>query len=413
MNSLQYPDTLCWKDLDVASEQYGNSFYLADIKRFSSNIVRFLKAFQSYYPRTSIAYSYKTNYLPAFIRGADKLGAFSEVVSRYEYDFAKGLGIDSKRIIFNGPIKSSKDLQFALEQGSRVQLDSLFEVESLLKISFIKPVSIGLRCHLGENTPGSRFGIVLDSPEGKEAVRALQSIPFLQISSLHAHHSANRSTSVYQDRARSLIEIHKGVLDRQPLDLIDLGGGFASEMDPKLIEQMKYAPPSYEQYAEAVGSIFYKQYGETGPNLVLEPGIGILSNTLAFVTRVQVLKELQNTKFAVLDGSVFNVKPLRHSINLPVEIFEQPNTKRFEGSWDFVGHTCMERAVDLLHQGYVSAIAVGDFIVFKNIGAYTTVLNAPFIRGTPPILEYFDGRLGQLLRRGSTASDLLESYRKL
>ncbi|CAK0767480.1 Diaminopimelate decarboxylase [Gammaproteobacteria bacterium] len=412
MSSLQCSDALCWKDLQIISEQHGDSFYFADVKRFASNVVRFLKAFRSYYSKTSIAYSYKTNYLPAFIRCADNLGTFSEVVSRYEYDFSRGLGIDSRKIIFNGPIKSSKDLQFVLEQGSRVQLDSLFEVELLLKIQFSKPVSVGLRCHLGENTPGSRFGIVLDSPEGKEAVRALQSVHFLQISSLHAHHSANRSTSVYQDRALSLIEIHEDILGGQPLDLIDLGGGFASEMDPKLVKQMKYAPPSYEQYAEAVGTIFSKKYGETGPGLLLEPGIGILSDALAFATRVQVLKELRGAKFAVLDGSVFNIKPLRHSINLPVEIFERPNAERFEGNWDFVGHTCMERAVDLLHQEYVSSIAVGDFVVFKNIGAYTTVLNAPFIRGTPPVLECVDGRLGRLLRRGSTASDLLESYRE-
>jgi diaminopimelate decarboxylase len=407
---------LSWTELMAASERVGPTFYLADVERFVASCGRLLDAFRARYPRTSIAYSYKTNYLPAFIRAADSLGAWSEVVSAFEYDFAIGLGIPPERILVNGPIKGAEDLIRMIVDGARVHVDSPAEIETLLSLTDLGAgkgaIPIGLRCHLGDNTPGSRFGIDLGSDEGAAALQALDAAPQFRVAALHAHHSADRAAEVYRARAEALVGLHHDILGGRSLEYIDVGGGLASDMEPELVAQMPAAPPSFEDYAEAVAGTFRAAYGSGGPALILEPGIGLVSDAMVFVAKVELLKEIGGARYAVVDGSVFNIKPLRHGINLPLRVVSAPGNSGREGPWDVVGFTCMEKGVDLLHSGCTSSMAPGDFVVVRNIGAYSIVLNAPFIRGTPPILEVKDGRPGRVLRRASTATDLLESYRE-
>lgn len=401
-----------WARLDAAAAHHGASFYLADPARFEENHRRLLGAFQARYPRTSIGYSYKTNYLPHLIRRAHDLGAYAEVVSRFEFDLARELGVEGRRIIFNGPVKGDDDLLVALRAGARLNADSLPELRRILALAggLPEPVAVGVRCHLSPHeTPGSRFGIDLTGPEGADALRELDAAPNVRLSDLHCHHSGDRSAERYRDRTRAMVRLHTEVLGGRPLDAIDIGGGFASPMSPALAAQLPSPPSTFEDYAEAVATEMQRAYGDGGPELILEPGMGLLADTTVFVTRVETVKLLGGRHLAVVDGSIFNVKPLLGAINLPIHVIPAEDTgPRGDGPWDVVGHTCME--IDLLHAGYRGPIGIGDYIVVENAGAYTNVLNAPFIRGTPPILELDEDGPGRLLRPGSTVADLLRSY---
>lgn len=165
-----------WGSLNEAAETHGASFYLADLHRFDDNYRRFAGALRSIYPKTEFGYSYKTNYLSQFIRRAHALGAYSEVVSQFELEYAKKLGIPDERIIFNGPIKRPANLISALGAGSKVNLDSVGEANCLLDIADQLPAdtAVGIRCWLGDDTPGSRFGIDLTSSEGKAVVAGIE-----------------------------------------------------------------------------------------------------------------------------------------------------------------------------------------------------------------------------------------------
>lgn len=407
-----------WENLSAAATKHGGSFYLADIRRFEANYRRLLDAFRRIYARTSIGYSYKTNYLPAFVLRADALGAYSEVVSQFELDFARALGVPAQRIIFNGPIKRPADLFQALNTGARVNVDSMVESRQLMKVAVDLPTQrpVGIRCWLGPDTPGSRFGIDLESTEGQETMAALDAVPNLRIAGLHCHFSGDRSADQYRRVTRGLIRLHQMVLSNRPLDYIDVGGGFASNMSSSLAAQLPVRPSTFEEYADAVATEMRAAYGAGGPELILEPGMGLLADVMILVTRVEAVKRLGSRRLAVVDGSIFNIKPLRGGVNLPVRLVaadqagmlsDRDQNEAVE-SWDIVGHTCME--IDVLHQGYIGPIRPGDYVVIENVGAYTNVLNAPFIRGTPAILEYGDDGVGELLRPASTVADLLCSY---
>ncbi|MPY86449.1 MAG: diaminopimelate decarboxylase [Luteitalea sp.] len=391
----------------------GSPFYIADTEQLQSNLRALLESFRTYYPVTSVGYSYKTNYSPAFIRCAHNLGAYAEVVSRLELDLAIALGVPGSKIIFNGPIKTADDLTLALRAGARVNIDSLAEARLMAKIarSSASELSLGIRCNLGPGTPGSRFGVDLDTAEGKDVIGTLDACPNVRIRGLHCHYCGDRNASGYRDRIRHMIRLHATALGGRHVEFFDIGGGFSSRMSPELAAQFTAPPSSFHDYAAAIAQEMASTYGATGPELILEPGMGVLADTMTLVTRVQAVKRLQGRNLAVVDGSVFNIKPLRGSINLPIVVVQgcsNPGAK-VTMPVDVVGHTCME--VDVLHTGYAGAIGEGDWVIIPNVGAYTNVLNAPFIRGTPAIVELRDRGNYGVLRRASTLDDLLATYR--
>lgn len=410
---MKADDTLTKERLDAIAAEHGASFYLADLGRFQDNYRRFEAAFRKIYPRTSIGYSYKTNYLPAFIRRAHGLGAYSEVVSRFEFAYARELGIPGERIIFNGPVKAAPELADAFRAGAMVNADSVTEVRLMAQVAdevATTPVPIGLRCYLGPETDGSRFGIDLSGGEGAEALAALTTASSLRLAGLHCHQSGDRSAEQYRQRTKAMIGLHTGLLEGRPLDFIDVGGGFASNMSPSLVAQLRYAPATFEDYAEAVAGEMQATYGDAGPALILEPGMALLADAMALATRVETVKDLGGSQLAIVDASILNIQPFQDGrVNLPIRVVSAAHkTPPSSGPWDVVGHTCTE--IDVMHRGHQGPLDIGDYVVVENVGAYATVLNAPFIRGTPAIIELGPSGPGDVLRPQSTARDLLHSY---
>jgi diaminopimelate decarboxylase len=402
---------LDWESCNKAAAVHGNSFYLADVDHFERNCRQLLTSFQSIYPNTHIGYSYKTNYQPDFARRAHAIGAYAEVVSRFELELAEQLGVPGEQIIFNGPIKRADDLVYAFSIGARINVDSIAELQEIARLTrgTALPHSIGVRCFLGGNTPNSRFGIDVASPDGAAALQSIIQHSSMRLSGLHCHHSGNRSPERYRARARAMISLHRTLLRDVPLEYLDIGGGFASSMSAGLAEQLSAQVATFADYADAIAGEFYSAYGDSGPQLVLEPGMAVVADAMVFITRVETVKRLGHRQLAVVDGSIFNIKPLRGSINLPLTLIPRVKSEsRMGGLWEVAGNTCME--VDILHTGYEGTISSGDFIAIENVGAYSTVLNAPFIHGTPAVLDFCGDLPGRTLRRASTIADLLSLY---
>jgi len=110
--SLNY-DTLS----NIASD-YGDSYYILSLMSFKKNYSNFLRSFRSIYPKSNIAYSYKTNYTPDLCLEVNSAGGYAEVVSEMELDLALKIGVDPKKIIYNGPFKSKLSFEKCLALGA-------------------------------------------------------------------------------------------------------------------------------------------------------------------------------------------------------------------------------------------------------------------------------------------------------
>ncbi|HET6520792.1 MAG TPA: hypothetical protein VFG47_13375 [Geminicoccaceae bacterium] len=407
-----------WHTLRGLELEHGEeSFFILDMPAFRRNYWDFLEGFRGIYPRTQIAYSYKTNYIPRLCGEVDRLGGYAEVVSAMEYELARHIGVDPGRIIFNGPYKREGDLERALLAGSVVNLDSECELALVERISDRHPdaaLRVGLRCNFPlEEGRVSRFGFDVEAG-GLEAARArLARLPNATLVGLHCHLSTGeRSVRSYARRTGRLIELTARCFGERPPGTLNIGGGFFSRMSPLLRSQFSCDVPGYADYAEAIASQVAAAYpGGDGPELILEPGAALTTDVMRFVAKVVGVKRVRSRAVALVAGSIHNIKPTLHQTQMPLSVVRPGGrgVDRAGGArFDVVGYTCMEH--DCLYPDFAGPLEAGDFTVFDNVGAYTVVMKPPFIRGAPAILvREADGSFS-VAKRAERFEDVFVTY---
>jgi len=408
--------SLSWNTIDEIAQQYGDSFYLLNPTLFEANYQRFLAAFQSEYSNSQIAYSYKTNYTPLLCQLVQSMGGYAEVVSGMEYDLALRVGVPAVRIIFNGPYKQLSDFKRALLNGSIVNLDSNYEVNMLAVLAAQHPqknFKVGIRCNFCIGAEHySRFGFDLETENFQTTLQTLRAIPNSRIAGIHCHFLApERSAAAYASIAEQMISIAASKFSHEKLDFIDIGGGFFSPMRPELQAQFPFKVPSFEEYGHAIASVFARAYPEQNrPELILEPGISIVANTMQFAAKIIDLKPTGERHVALAAASQYDIKPTLSPRNLPITVYSSPdeNMTAQRQTFDIVGSSCMEG--DCLYRGYQGELKPGDYVVFDNVGAYTNVLRPPFINPAPPILAYTSRHEVATIRRRETTDDVFSSY---
>jgi diaminopimelate decarboxylase len=398
------------------AREHGDAYYLLYPERFQANLRALAGAFRAVYPRTSIAYSYKTNYTPLFCRLADQEGCYAEVVSKLEYDLALRVGVEPRRLIFNGPLKAEEEIETALLAGAVVNVDSASEIDAVEALARRRPdarLRVGVRCRFSlEDGHASRFGVESDA-ELPEVLARLRALPSCAVQGLHCHFSAQRGLGAFRARAEKLVELARKHFPEAPPAALDIGGGFFGRVPQTLREQFEEEVPSYAEYARAVGSVFAGAFpGGEGPELILEPGVGVVADAADFVCRVAAAKRLGERRLAVVTGSVQNLKARAHAFTLPVSVVRDPAggaRRALEGPVVVTGYTCMED--DVLHPGLPGELRIGDFLVFHNAGAYTSVFKPPFIRPAPAMLTYSasEDAFG-VARRREDLDDFLSTY---
>jgi diaminopimelate decarboxylase len=406
-----------WETLSSFERRYGDSFYLLDISRFRENYNQFLEAFRVHYADTHIAYSYKTNYTPIICRTVNDLGGYAEVVSQMEYNLALRIGVEPEKIIFNGPYKPAGDLERALIAGSIVNLDAPYElalIETIARRHPNKFLKVGLRCNFDLGTTHvSRFGFDAHA-DLLTAIRRLREIENCSVIGLHCHFlTPGNRAETYGLMAQRMLELASVHFRDQPPRFIDLGGGFFSRMAPELKVQFEHPIPTFEEYAEAIAPQFAQTFGnDCGPELLLEPGIALTADVMHFAARVIDVKNIRSRKLALVSGSMYNIKPTMHSKNMPISVVspvDHPPSGSEGSPIDIVGYTCMEH--DVMYKSYEGPIFIGDYVVFANVGSYTTVLKPPFINPCPAVIA-FDHARGdcEIVKNRENASDIFSTY---
>ena len=405
-----------WEILQKLEKEYGDSFYILDIRKFEKNYQEFFTSFREIYSNSNIGYSYKTNYTPKICQYVNSMGGYAEVVSQIEYDLAVRIGVHPSRIIFNGPFKLKEDIEQAIMAGSLINLDSLQEVSIVQDLARRLPdhkIAVGVRCNFDVGASGaSRFGFDVEGDKLDYVFKTFEQLNNCSVEGLHCHFSTSkRSVESYALRARKMLDLSKFYFKERLPRYIDLGGGFFGKMSEELRKQFDCPIPSYQDYAQAIAPQFKKQFLQASPELILEPGVAIVADVMKFVVKIVGIKTVRSQKLALATGSIQNIKPTMNDKNLSIKVYKNRslNREKFIGDVDIVGYTCMEH--DYLYKGYQGEIAVGDYVVFDNVGAYTNVLKPPFIRSSPPIISY-DSVFNEyeLSKRRESFEDMFSTY---
>ena len=172
-------------------KRFGSPLFVFSEARLREKAHHLRDAFRSSYPKTTFAWSYKTNYLSAICQVFHQEGWMAEVVSDFEYQKARKLGIPGEKIVFNGPHKPRAILEQAIAEGALIQIDNWDElclIEELVS-ERDQPIEVGIRVWLdaGIRPIWSKFGFCLESGEAGRVASRIVNNPKLSLHTLHTH----------------------------------------------------------------------------------------------------------------------------------------------------------------------------------------------------------------------------------
>ena len=392
------------------SQVYGNAFYLLDSKKFGENFADLSGEFRKIYPNFNIAYSYKTNYTPKLCKIVNDNGGYAEVVSEMELEIALRIGVAPNKIIWNGPIKNQEKIKQLLLMGGTVNIDSVYEIETVTAIARENPdkrLNLGIRCNfdVGDGVV-SRFGFDIDSGEFDQALAFVQSLENVHLINLQCHF-AKRNVEFWPARAKGMAKLAlrvKDIIGYLP-DRIDIGGGLFGHMEDSLKAQFSAPIPTYEDYAKAAATVFAEHFPNCDTELLIEPGSALVGDCMKFVGRIETIKTVRDKTFATMLGSQKNISMT--GVNPPMQIIKTGTDRKQYKNLDIVGYTCIEG--DVLYRNYAGDLAVGDYVVFSNCGSYSLVMKPPFILPNFPVID-ISGDAVELIKRQEGFDDLFHTF---
>jgi diaminopimelate decarboxylase len=373
-------------------EKYGSPLFVFSQKEIEEKFHRLKDAFTSRYPDVAFGWSYKTNYLNAICNIYHKLGSCAEVVSEFEYEKARALGIEGKDIIFNGPYKPKEALKTAVAEGAKIHIDHLFEINDLEEIAEETgvriPVAIRVNMDTGSYPQWNRFGFNYESGEAFEAVKRIHEGGLLYLTGLHSHIGTFMlDAEAYGTETAKLIRL-KNRIEKEfgyTIEYIDIGGGFASKNRLKGIYQApEVIIPTPDDYAQAITEAIYTHNeGEKLPRLYLETGRHLIDEAGYLLTGVQAYKRFPDgTKGYILDAGV-NLLYTATWYNFTIEL-----DRHYEGINEpstLNGPLCMNIDVITDHI-MLPPLERGSILTISPAGAYNYTQSMQFIRYRPPVV---------------------------
>ncbi len=370
-------------------EYYSNKLvtpcFLIHAKKFKDNYNIFMSSFGNLWAgKVNCGYSVKTNNNAIMLNLALKNGLYAEVVSESEYIKAKQCGFRDTEIIYNGPLKGETVLEACL-MGAKVNIDNFKELDVLINKLDNKckeNVHLGLRVNFdlerevpGETSTGGqpgRFGFCYENGDLMQAILKLKesNIP---LEGLHVHYTTKtRSLKVFGAIAQKISEICMSYQLR--LQYIDIGGGF---WGGRYIE----GKPTIEQYAVTITNCL-KESGNLKAELIMEPGAAISATAVDYITTVDSVKNIRESRVITVDGSFLHINPfmIKRSPTYILPI----SGKKIIPIQEICGATCLEndRFLQLCDMGELTE---GDKIIFTNAGAYTMSFVSDFILKKPNV----------------------------
>ncbi|MDD3606054.1 MAG: alanine racemase [Candidatus Cloacimonas acidaminovorans] len=410
---VRHQDNIDGVPIKTLVQKYGTPLFVFSEKQIRRTYRRLLETIRIHYPKVDIVWSYKTNYLAAICNIFHQEGASAEVVSRMEYEKARSNGIPGNRIYFNGPSKRKQDLQIAIKEGAYIHIDhleELYQIENIAEELAIKPkVAIRVNMDTGISPMWTRFGFNYENGEAYRTVQRLISGNIVQLVGLHTHIGTFiLDPNAYYWAATKLLNFAQTIKDNFGivLDYIDMGGGFAS--NNTLIDQYtpgELASPSFEQYAEAIGTAFNASHyvKEYHPRLILETGRVLIDESGYLIASVLGKKNLPTGERAViLDAGV--------NINITAWWYKQRvlPTKPFPGTYQntvFYGPLCMN--IDVIRSAMpFPDLYYGDTVIISPVGAYNVTQWMQFIEYRPNVCLINETGEVDVIRSQEDLSDL-------
>ncbi|MEM2911110.1 MAG: diaminopimelate decarboxylase [Candidatus Bathyarchaeia archaeon] len=397
------------------AEEYGTPLYVMSERKIRENYRQLATAFTRNYEKVRILYSAKANTNLSLLKILKNEGAGIDTVSAGEIFLALEAGFKPSQILYTGTSVSDEELDYVLEKGVIINVDSLSQFKKMLKKTVPQTLSVRINTEFGAGhheytvtaSKTSKFGV-----DGKTAMEIYRMMKNAGVENfgIHMHiGSGIMQVDPFIKAAEKLLEtastIHKqlGIA----FSFIDLGGGIGVPYKPEETEV------DIESFAKRLVDFLkekLREYELGQPELWLEPGRYLVAEACVLLTKVTMVKETPYKKFAGVDAG-FNtlIRPVIYDSYHHIILANRLDAPLAD-NYDVVGPLCESGDV-LARDRQLPKISEGDLLAILNVGAYGYAMSSQY-NSRPRAAEVLvkDGRY-ELIRERENLQDLLRGQR--
>lgn len=362
------------KNLQKVIDRFDSSFYFYDLDFLENH----LKSMNQHKDESiDLWYACKANPLSAIIKVIRNLGIGVDVASQGELEQVLNCGLDGKNLLSTGPSKSKKYLKSLVEnQISTIILESHNQILWLQEIAKEKKIKVDvlIRVQIPWETGDSVLGGSEITPFGMDieeiATFKLEEYTNLNFLGFHVFQWGNileveELKKIWTYSTSELIKLAKRI--QLDLQVLDLGGGLG------IPYQNGGVKPDFKLVNQALMDLkkefsLKKIWMELGRYSVGECGL--------YLTQIIDKKIVRGKQILVLDGGINHLaRPALTNEGFPCELFRE-STEELQ-NYSVHGPLC----TSLDHLGNFdlpSDSKPGDWLIFKNTGAYGFTEAMPF-----------------------------------
>ncbi|CAL7944390.1 unnamed protein product [Xylocopa violacea] len=324
-------------------------------------------------PRVIPHYAVKCNPDPVLIKILAAMNVGFDCASVAEIQAVMEHGVPADQIIFANPTKWCAHIKFAKKMNvQKMTVDSEMEI---LKISNYFPeakIVIRIRCDAEKSL--IPLGVKFGCDPGDEAVQLIHLTKRLGLKlwgfSFHVG-SLSDELNAYSrgiTMCKRLIDVAKSI-GCDEVQLIDIGGGFSGDSRHSI---------------DKVASIINDAIQNIDPSITIISEPGRYYTTTAFTlaslihTKKIILKDEKMTRMYYMTCGVYNCfleELLKIQTRLPIPLSKPESDEKFLSCvW---GPTC--DSIDcILEDILLPEFHAGEWLIWRDMGAYTTSLGCPF-----------------------------------
>ena len=397
------------------AETFDTPLYVVSESRIRENCTRLREALAQNYEKVRIYYAAKANSNLSVLKILETEGACLDAVSPGEASMALATGFPAERILFTGTSVRNDELKFLADSNVTVNVDSLSQLDRLLKITVPPVLSIRVNPEIGAGhhdhciTAGktTKFGLWENNALKAYATAKNAGVERFGI---HMHvGSGVLNVEPFLLALDKLLGVAKKAHDEVGVnfEFVDMGGGLGVPYKPEEQEL------DLALFSEKVLSLFKSkivEYGLGEPFFCVEPGRYMVCDASILLTHVNTVKATPFKKFVGVDAG-FNtlVRPTMYGSYHHMLVANKLGAPE-EETYDVVGPVCESGDV-LAKDRRLPKIQEGDLLAVLNAGAYGYSMSSQY-NARPRAAEVLvkNGNYA-LIRERETLDDLMSRQR--
>lgn len=373
-------------------EQREEAFFIGDL----GDIVTKYQVWKDTLPRVTPFYAVKCNDDYAVLKLLADMGTNFDCASKAEIMKVLDLGVDPSRIIYANPCKQNSFIKYAAKKNVAMMTfdneDELHKVKALfpdakLVLRILPTSNFKVQCELG-----NKYGCHPD--KARHLLEAARNLG-LNVMGVSFHVGSGceeaEAFAVAIQQARTVFDL---ALDMGfNMTLLDIGGGFPGQQS---------APIPFSEIAHVVSEALDQYFpASEGVDIIAEPGRYFVASaftlTVNIIAKRVVTKEKTNDDdpmnnqgpammYYVNDGvyGSFNCLLFDHA-KVEVSTLQESEERPYSSSvW---GPTC-DGLDCILEDCPLPELRVGQWLFFRDMGAYTMSAASTF-NGMPPPQKYY------------------------